>query len=156
MSKTLSWDISQISLTYPNLAVFIPCLSFQLSRYLQPKKLNLGYPRTRYDIFCNLKKTKVIHEISHIPAPFGLTGQQQPSGPCGSLAPGWHGGHTQPRPASQLFRVDAPLSHRQTPQTRLARPKLPQPLDQLVDVAPFLLDTLEASAQQQGNFLPFR
>ena len=47
------------------------------------------------------------------------------------------------------------LSHRQTPQTRLAPPKLPQQLVQLVDVAPFLPDSFE-SAQKCGNFLPFR
>ena len=38
------------------------------------------------------------------------------------------------------------LSHRQTPQTRLARPKLPQPLVQLVDVAPFIYQLLLSSS----------
>ena len=61
-------------------ATFIPCLSFGLSRYLQPTKLNLRYPRTSKDIFGNLKKTKVIPGMSYTLNPLGLTGQQQPSG----------------------------------------------------------------------------
>ena len=72
----------------------------------------------------------------------GLVAPWHPGGMAATLSPVLHHSY------SKSTRLG--LSHRQTPQTRLARPKLPQPLVQLVDGAPFLLDTvtLEASAQQ--------
>ena len=70
----------------------------------------------------------------------GLVAPWHPGGMAATLSPVLHHSYYE---STRLG-----LSHRQTPQTRLARPKLPQPLVQLVDVAPFLLDTLEASAQQ--------
>ena len=78
----------------------------------------------------------------------GLVAPSHPGGMAATLSPVLHHSYSE--------STHLGLSHRQTPQTRLAPPKLPQPLVQLVDIAPFLPDSLEASAQQCGSFLPFR
>ena len=113
--------------------MFIPYLSFGLSRYLQPKKLDLGYPRTSEDIFSNLKKTEVIHGLSYT---LNLVSFQSHAGSLGSsslgnlAAPSVPGCMaTQPTLSPVLYHSDLQLlglSHQQTPQTRLAPPKLPQ------------------------------
>ena len=157
----LGYLIDIVDLSHPCYVYPIPI--FLAIKISSAKKVKPGISQVKERYLCDLKKTKVIHGISCIvrlgsfqlhsgslgsSSLWGLVAPSHPGAMAATLSPVLHHSYSE----SSLLG----LSHRQTPQTRLAPPKLPLPLVQLVDVATFLPDSLEASAQQCGNFLPFR
>ena len=131
----LGYLIDIVDLSHPCYVYPIPI--FSAIKISSAKKVKPGISQVKERYLCDLKKTKVIHGISCI---VRLGSFQLHSGSLGSslrglVAPSHPG--AWPRLASYCITGSVGgLSHRQTPQTRLAPPKLPQPLVQLVDVAP--------------------